>query len=362
VWFADCLAEALEAVHAVGVLHRDVKPSNILVTPSDFAYLVDFGVARALDEHLTAVTRSGATIGTLAYMAPERFDGGPPDHRSDIYSLACTLAECLTGRRPFDATSLPSLMKAHLTADPPRPSLQRGDVPRALDEVIARGMAKDPAERYASARDLAAAAQYALQQWDTPPFASKPSPPPTATLPRLTRDPRRVLTLAAAAAVLVAASGGIGFVAGRASATTVADISAAPASVPPASAAPPSPRVTAPPATLAPATPVLPGPVARGGDRPASYVYTVEANYPVTLMYTDSNGDRITVSSASAPWTLDVDTAAWGADATPSLTVMSTSTKGDTTVSCSISDDSGRVLATQTRESAFASAACMVFS
>jgi serine/threonine protein kinase len=356
------IAEALTDAHSHGVLHRDVKPSNILVTPSDFAYLVDFGVARALDEHLTAVTRSGATIGTLAYMAPERFDGGPPDHRSDIYSLACTLAECLTGRRPFDATSLPSLMKAHLTADPPRPSLQRGDVPRALDEVIARGMAKDPAERYASARDLAAAAQYALQQWDTPPFASKPSPPPTATLPRLTRDPRRVLALAAAAAVLVAASGGIGFVAGRASATTVADISAAPASVPPASAAPPSPRVTAPPATLAPATPVLPGPVARGGDRPASYVYTVEANYPVTLMYTDSNGDQITVSSASAPWTLDVDTAAWGADATPSLTVMSTSTKGDTTVSCSISDDSGRVLATQTRESAFASAACMVFS
>lgn len=137
------VAEALTDAHAHGVLHRDVKPSNILVTPSDFAYLVDFGIARALDEHRTAVTRSGATIGTLAYMAPERFDGGQPDHRSDIYSLACTLAECLTGRRPFDATSLPSIMKAHLTADPPRPSLQRGDVPRALDEVIARGMAKD---------------------------------------------------------------------------------------------------------------------------------------------------------------------------------------------------------------------------
>jgi serine/threonine protein kinase len=170
------IAEALTDAHAKGVLHRDVKPSNILVTSSDFAYLVDFGIARALDEHRTAVTRSGATIGTLAYMAPERFDGGPPDHRSDIYSLTCTLAECLTGRRPFDATSLPSIMKAHLTADPPRPSLQRGDVPRALDEVIARGMAKDAATRYPTARDLAAAAQYALQQWDAPPGPPSRSP------------------------------------------------------------------------------------------------------------------------------------------------------------------------------------------
>ncbi|MHA6617744.1 serine/threonine-protein kinase [Pseudonocardia sp. DLS-67] len=356
------VAEALTDAHAHGVLHRDVKPSNILVTPSDFAYLVDFGIARALDEHLTAVTRSGATIGTLGYMAPERFDGGPPDHRSDIYSLACTLAECLTGRRPFDAASLPSIMKAHLTADPPRPSLQRGDVPRALDEVIARGMAKDPAARFSTARDLAAAAQYALRQWDTPPGAAQPSPTPTATLPSSRRDPRRVLALAAAAAVLVATAGGVGFVVGRASAATASDISAAPAAVPSASAAPPTPRVTAPPTTVAPATPIVPGPIGRGGERPASYVYTVEANYPVTLMYTDRNGDRITVSSVSAPWTLDVDTSAWGADATPSLTAMSTSAKGDTTVSCSISDDSGRALATQTREAAFASAMCMVFS
>lgn len=354
------VAEALTDAHAHGVLHRDVKPSNILVTPSDFAYLVDFGIARALDEHRTAVTRSGATIGTLAYMAPERFDGGQPDHRSDIYSLACTLAECLTGRRPFDATSLPSIMKAHLTADPPRPSLQRGDVPRALDEVIARGMAKDPAARYPTARDLAAAAQYALQKWDTPSGASQPTPPPTAPLPPAARGPRRVLALAAVAAVLVVASGGIGFVVGRSSATP-AEISAAPAPVPPASTARPTPQVTAAPTTVAPATPIVQSPVARGGERPASYVYTVESNYPVTLMYTDSKGDQISVSSASAPWTLNVDTTEWGADARPSLIASSASTKGDTTVSCTITDDAGQVVANDTREAAFAGAVCTVY-
>ncbi|GAA0931792.1 serine/threonine-protein kinase [Pseudonocardia zijingensis] len=357
------VAEALTDAHAHGVLHRDVKPSNVLVTPSDFAYLVDFGIARALDEHLTAVTRSGSTVGTLAYMAPERFDGGAPDHRSDIYSLACTLAECLTGRRPFDGTSLPSIMKAHLTADPPRPSLQRGDVPPALDEVIARGMAKDPAARYATARDLAAAAQYALQQWDTPPVAAPAPPAPTATLPSAPRGARRVLVLATAAVVLAVVSGGAGFAAGRASAPTEAVVAAGPATAAPTSAAAPTPQATVAPPTAAAAPTTGPGPFSRvEGDRPASYVYTVEANYPVTLSYTDSNGDRITVSSVPAPWNLTVDTSAWGADATPLLSVVSPSTKGDTTVTCSISDDSGRVLATQTKESAFAAASCMVYS
>jgi serine/threonine-protein kinase len=223
------VAEALTDAHSHGVLHRDVKPSNILVTRSDFAYLVDFGIARALDDDLTALTRSGATIGTLAYMAPERFDGGPHDNRSDIYSLTCTLAECLTGRRPFDATSLPSLMKAHLTADPPRPSLQRTDIPSALDDVIARGMAKDPSARYPTARDLAAAAQFALHPLGTPsaPIQRVPTPKPATLvgLPSFRRQPR-LLALAASAILLVAASTVTGFALGHSTGATSGEPSA----------------------------------------------------------------------------------------------------------------------------------------
>jgi serine/threonine protein kinase len=155
-------------------------------------------------------------------MAPERFDGGPHDNRSDIYSLTCTLAECLTGRRPFDATSLPSLMKAHLTAAPPRPSLQRHDIPSALDDVIARGMAKDPSARYLTARDLAAAAQFALHQSGTPstPIQRLPTPKPATLvgLPDFRRRPR-LLALATGAILLVAASS-VGFALGHSTGAT----------------------------------------------------------------------------------------------------------------------------------------------
>jgi len=348
------VAEALTDAHAHGVLHRDVKPSNILVTRSDFVYLVDFGIARAVDDDLTALTRSGATVGTLAYMAPERFEGGPPDSRSDIYSLACTLAECLTGRRPFDATSLPSLMNAHLSAPPPRPSLERRDVPPAMDEVIARGMAKDPAARYPTARDLAAAAQYALRQWGAP--AAVPPPAAIARAATLVDPgpprPRRwrALGLAACALAVAAGSGLAGFAVGHSAGVAQAQAAA-------------NPEAPAPPLTTAAseAVPAAPEPAPDTGGRPAVFVYTVESNYPVTIYYVDSKGDQVTLSSIDGPWTLEVSTADWGADATPMLNVTSSSTKGDTRVSCTIADDTGRILATDTRAAAYASAYCTVY-
>ncbi|QYN39112.1 protein kinase [Pseudonocardia sp. DSM 110487] len=359
------VAEALTDAHAHGVQHRDVKPSNILVTRSDFVYLVDFGIARAVDGDVTALTQSGATIGTLAYMAPERFEGGPPDSRSDIYSLACTLAECLTGRRPFAATSLPSLMKAHLSAAPPRPSLERRDVPAAMDEVIARGMAKDPAARYPTARDLAAAAQYALHQWGLP-SAPVPTGParPAATLVQATPTPprrSRVLGLVASILAVAAGSGVIGFALGHSAGSAQAQVAASsgPASTDSASL----PTTTSPAAgSITPrvtAAPVVPAP--SGGSRPATYVYTVESNYPVMIIYTDSKGDQVTLSSVDAPWTVNVSTTVWGADARPMLTAGSTSSKGDTTVSCTIADDQGRVLATNSSATAYASTSCLVF-
>jgi serine/threonine kinase PknH len=157
----DQVAKALHAAHKVGLIHRDIKPSNILLDDDDFAYLIDFGIARAADE--TRLTKSGNTIGTFAYIAPERLDGtGKEDARVDIYSLACVLYECLTGEPPFTDDTMPRLIVAHLNSPPPRPSITRPDVPAQVDEVIATGMAKDPDQRYATTVELADAAHDAI--------------------------------------------------------------------------------------------------------------------------------------------------------------------------------------------------------
>jgi preprotein translocase subunit SecD len=153
------VASALDAAHHAGLVHRDVKPSNILIAARDFAYLIDFGIARADAD--TAMTNTGQTVGTLAYMAPERFSG-TTDRRADIYSLACVLHECLTGQRPFPGDSPEQQLAGHLTAPPPKPSASGPDVPPGFDAVIARGMAKNPDERYPSAMELAAEAHAAL--------------------------------------------------------------------------------------------------------------------------------------------------------------------------------------------------------
>jgi serine/threonine-protein kinase len=156
------VAQALDAAHADHLVHRDIKPANILVTESDFVYVVDFGIARAIGARQTPLTITGATIGTLHYMAPERFADQAIDGRADVYSLACVLHECLTGAPPFGGKDLPALIYAHLNSSPPRASGLAEGVPTALDAVIARGMAKDPAERFPSAGLLAAAAREAL--------------------------------------------------------------------------------------------------------------------------------------------------------------------------------------------------------
>lgn len=153
------IGSALDAAHAAGVTHRDVKPENILVSHDDFAYLVDFGIASATsDEKLTQL---GSTVGTLYYMAPERFSSGDVTYRADIYALACVLYECLTGSPPYRGDQL-SVMGAHLSQPIPRPSAARPGIPAGFDNVIARGMAKDPADRYATCGDLSAAAYSAL--------------------------------------------------------------------------------------------------------------------------------------------------------------------------------------------------------
>lgn len=162
-------AKGLDSAHRRGLLHRDVKPANILVAEDadgeDQVLVTDFGIARALDQ-TTALTSTGAMPATLPFASPEQIEGQALDHRSDIYSLGCTLYVMLTGLLPFPRESQVAVINAHLTEPPPRVTLQNPSWPVEMDEVIARAMAKDPAHRYSSCRQLASAAQAALSGSD----------------------------------------------------------------------------------------------------------------------------------------------------------------------------------------------------
>ncbi|MFE3257169.1 protein kinase [Nocardia sp. NPDC059091] len=159
-------ADALDYAHRVGVLHRDVKPANILLARETReqqagVLLTDFGIAR-LQEDTGRLTGSGSVMATLAYAAPEQLQNHPVDHRSDQYSLACTLFRLLTGVPLFPAADLGAIVKSHLYDRPPSVASLRPGLPTALDPVLARALAKNPEERYPSCSEFAAAAQRAL--------------------------------------------------------------------------------------------------------------------------------------------------------------------------------------------------------
>jgi serine/threonine-protein kinase len=183
VYIVEQIAAALHCAHQAGLVHRDVKPSNILLTDKDFAYLIDFGIARGTGD--TALTSANTTIGTWAYMAPERFNTGEIQPSSDIYALACVLYQCLTGRPPYPGDTLEQVAVGHMVAPPPHPSEERDTIPTALDQVIATGLAKQPTERYPTTIEMAAAAKHAIT---APPNRDSPVPPawldPAKTQPR----------------------------------------------------------------------------------------------------------------------------------------------------------------------------------
>lgn len=156
------VAGALQAAHAAGLVHRDVKPTNILLGDDEFASLIDFGIAHAADDR--TLTATGETIGTVAYMAPEEIGAAvSPDARVDVYALACVLYECLTGRPPFvSELGMQGVIAHHLHTPPPRPSSTTPEVPTAFDAVIAKGMAKNPDDRYQTVGELTAAARAAI--------------------------------------------------------------------------------------------------------------------------------------------------------------------------------------------------------
>lgn len=229
------VAQGLDHAHGRNVVHRDVKPANFLLAgrpgPEERVLLGDFGIARALDD--VGLTLTGAVMATLAYAAPEVLSGASLDGRADIYSLGCTLFRLLTGKTPFyDAGAPGAVINAHLTRIPPRATSLAPGLPRAMDDVIATAMAKDPAARFPSARALAAAASDALRgptgiavalppvpaamvgtshllQPATPPPPAAPQIPPPPPPPNASGRAKAVLTTAAGAAVAMLAAAAI---------------------------------------------------------------------------------------------------------------------------------------------------------
>ncbi len=154
------VAEALDAAHAKGLIHRDVKPQNVLVGAGDHAYLADFGLTKGSDD--AGMTETGQFVGTIDYISPEQARGELATARSDVYALTAVLCECLTGQVPFVRATEERVLLAHLSEPPPRLSQVRSDLPATMDEVVARGMAKVPEDRPASAGELMLQARRAL--------------------------------------------------------------------------------------------------------------------------------------------------------------------------------------------------------
>ena len=154
------IAEALDSAHEAGLIHRDIKPQNILVGSRDRSYLADFGLTKGIDD--AGLTQTGQFVGTIDYIAPEQIRGEPATNACDIYALSAVLYECLTGTVPYPKPSDAAVMYAHLSEPPPLVTEQRPELPPNLDEVICKAMDKDPKARYASATGLIDEAERAL--------------------------------------------------------------------------------------------------------------------------------------------------------------------------------------------------------
>jgi serine/threonine protein kinase len=192
---------ALDAAHARGLVHRDVKPANVLIARADHVYLSDFGLAKPAEEG-GGLTRQGSIVARAEYVAPEQLIEDRVDALTDVYALGCLLFESLTGEPPFADTADGPAMLAHVNSPPPSPLERRPDLPPAFDEVVRRAMAKQPEERYTSAGDLGQAALVAaggLRQARAESIVASGAAAPYAAMPGLSRAPRPAREAAASA-------------------------------------------------------------------------------------------------------------------------------------------------------------------
>ena len=203
-WIVGQVGGALDAAHARGLIHRDVKPGNVLVTgqpdaeDADFCYLMDFGVSTWTASSAQTITATGQMVGTANYMAPEQIEGGAVDGRTDLYSLGCVLYECLTGSAPFSGRSAPAILYGHLHERAPAPSSLRPALTSGVVEVIDRALRKTPEERYAPGRELSQDLRAALTGSSATLPAATVVAPPTGSP---TTRPRKKAWIAVAAIV-----------------------------------------------------------------------------------------------------------------------------------------------------------------
>jgi serine/threonine protein kinase len=311
------VASALDAAHASGLVHRDVKPANMLLDglagdgSDDHVYLSDFGISKT-SQATTNLTLTGQVLGTLNYLAPEQIEGRGVDGRADAYSLACAAFEMLAGEPPFRREQSLAVMWAQLSAPPPPLTSMRRDLPAAVDQVMARGLAKPPEDRYPSCRAFAAALQEACGvsagELAAPALAAQSlAPPPPGGPDSAPTDPGGSRRPDPGPAAPPAAARGQGTPAGPA-------VPVSPAAGFPAPARPAEPTSADPPRLASSASAGAPGLAGTGTSRPALWT---DADPSRPASWTVADPSRAAPTAGPGPFRVGPPAGAGGSGSRP---------------------------------------------